>query len=864
MRPDQWARIKPIFAEAAERPSAERPDFIKSRCDGDESLVAEIESLLGAYDQAGSFIEDLPEQTAATESDCDIDRMIGRKIGAYELVRELGRGGMGSVYLASRADDEFRKFVAVKLINSNLDNESINRRFRNERQILASLEHPNIARLLDGGTTEEGSPYFVMEYIEGKPIRDYCDDRRLNTDQRLRLFRDVCSAVHYSHQNLVVHRDLKPGNILVTENGTAKLLDFGIAKVIGSSTDFVEASLTTSHVMTPEYASPEQVRGEIVTTSSDTYSLGVILYEMLSGHRPYRVLGLSTLEILRAICEQEPERPSTAVGRAETTNGLTDIKSTTPEEISKARDSQPDRLRRKLSGDLDNIVLKAMRKEPQRRYGSVEQFSEDIRRHLEGLPVLARKDTFLYRAGKFARRNKLGVCAAAVIVLLLIAGVAGVLRQTVIARQQRARAEKRFNEVRELAHSFMFRFHDAIKNLAGATEARQLVVSESLSYLNSLAEEASDDPGLQRELADAYAKLADIQGLPGASNLGDRAGALSSFKKAIAIREFLVGAASATVDDRRQLADLYGRCSTVAEGPDKLEYARKGLQNLNLVLSADPTSEKVRVSMGVSHYFIGQQLAATGDLSGAVENFRTMESIDRELLEADPANKAYQHDLALACKKIGGVLITTGDLSAATESYKKALEIERALIALDANNASMRLDISYTLSDLALILRKTRDYAGALKAASESLSIREELSAADPKDERARFALAAIYHRIGNLHLETEEFEDALQDFTRCLEVRQVLAASSSAKASDKLNVVDAFCMTAESHSGIASKAQSAVDRRRHWQNARSDYQRALDISDGLEKQGVKMGPQHQPSQLRENIAKCEAETRKH
>lgn len=863
MKPDQWARIKPIFAEAAERPSSERPEFIKSQCDGDEILIAEIESLLRAYDEAGSFIEDSP-QHAAPENDRDIDRMIGRKIGAYELVRELGRGGMGSVYLASRADDEFRKLVAVKLINSNFDNESIIRRFRNERQILASLEHPNIARLLDGGTTEDGSPYFVMEYIEGKPIRDYCDAHRLNTDRRLRLFQDVCSAVHYSHQNLVVHRDLKPSNILVTENGTVKLLDFGIAKLIGGSAGFVEATLSTSREMTPEYASPEQVRGEAVNTSTDTYSLGVMLYELLSGHRPYRVAAMSTLEILRAICEQEPERPSTAAGRTETTNGSSGATGITPEEISKARDSQPDRLRRKLAGDLDNIVLKAMRKEPQRRYGSVEQFSEDLRRYLVGLPVLARKDTFSYRAGKFARRNKLAVIAAAIIVLLLATGVAGVARQTVVARRQRARAEKRFNEVRELAHSFMFKFHDAIKNLAGATEARQLVVNESLEYLNSLAEEALDDPGLQRELADAYTKLADIQGFAGASNLGDKAGALSSFSKAIAIRESLVGASSATIDDRRQLADLYSRLSVVVEGPDKLEYARKGLQTLDQVLAEDPANEKVRLSTGLSHYFIGQQLAATGDLNGALESFRKMQSIDRELLQSDPANKAYQHDLALSCKKIGGVLITTGDLSAATESYNKALEIERAQIASDANNASIRLDMSYTLSDLALILRKTKDYAGALKAANESLAIREELSAADPKDERARISLAAIYHRIGNLHLEIEEFEGALQDFRRCLEIRQVLAASNPAKASVKLDVVDAFCMTAESQSGVASKTKSSIERRRQWQNARSDYQHALEISDVLDKQGVKMGAQHQPAALREKIAECEAELRKH
>jgi hypothetical protein len=403
-----------------------------------------------------------------------------------------------------------------------------------------------------------------------------------------------------------VHRDLKPSNILVTEDGTVKLLDFGIAKLIGASAGFGEASLATSRVMTPEYASPEQVRGETITTSSETYSLGVMLYELLCGHRPYRVATTSPLEMIRAICEQEPERPSTAVGRTETANTSAGETSVTPEAVSKARDSQPDRLRRQLAGDLDNLVLKAMRKEPQRRYSSVEQFSEDLRRYLDGLPVMARKDTFSYRSGKFVRRNKLGVSAAAIIVLLLTLGVAGIARQTVIANRQRVRAEKRFNEVRELAHSFMFTFHDAIKNLAGATAARQLVVTESLEYLNSLADESSDDPSLQRELGEAYHKLAEIQGVPGASNLGDKAGAAGSLRKAIAIRESLISSRAATVGDRVNLAESYSRLSSVLAGPERLESALKGQAILESLLAADPNNERLLMAAGLNYQYVGQ------------------------------------------------------------------------------------------------------------------------------------------------------------------------------------------------------------------------------------------------------------------
>ena len=863
MKPDRWALIKPIFAEAAEQPAAERAAFIRSRCNGDDLLVAEIESLLGAHDQAGSFIEGLPDvSTSASRDEQGPDKMIGRLVGAYELVREIGRGGMGSVYLATRADEQFRKLVAVKLIKADLDNESITRRFRNERQILASLDHPNIGRLLDGGATEDGSPYFVMEYIEGKPIRDYCDAHRLSTDERLKLFRDVCSAVHYSHQNLVVHRDLKPSNILVTEDGTIKLLDFGIAKLIGASASFGEASLATSRVMTPEYASPEQVRGATITTSSDTYSLGVMLYELLCGHRPYRVATTSPLEMIRAICEQEPERPSTAVGRTETTNTSAGETSVTPEAVSKARDSQPDRLRRQLAGDLDNIVLKAMRKEPQRRYSSVEQFSEDLRRYLDGLPVLARKDTFSYRAGKFVRRNKLGVSAAAIIVLLLTLGVAGIARQTVIANRQRARAEKRFNEVRELAHSFMFTFHDAIKNLAGATAARQLVVSESLEYLNSLADESSDDPSLQRELGEAYHKLAEIQGVPGGSNLGDKAGAAGSLRKAIAIRESLNSSRAATVEDRVALAESYNRLSSVLAGPERLESALKGQANLESLLAADPNNERLLMSAGSSYQSVGQYFSGSGDLAGALANYRKMQSIFQTLAESGTANASNKHDLALACKKVGAVLIATGDLAAAAENYNRALEIEGALIASHPDNASMRLDISYTLSDLALIHRKSKDYPGALKFGRESMAIREELCAADPKDQRARTALAAIYSRVGNIMFEAEDFEGALKHLRRSLEIKEATISESS--PAEKASIEDDYCSIGLTHAAAAASTRTgASERRRHWQDARSAFQRALDMNSDLEKHGVHVSAECTTDQLTQRIARCEAELRK-
>jgi len=315
------------------------------------------------------------------------------RIGPYRVLKELGRGGMGRVYLATRADEQYQKGVAIKVIGADVDRDEVVSRFRRERQILASLDHPNISRFLDGGATPDGRPYFVMEYVDGRAIDQYCDRERLSIPERLKLFRQLCSAVEYAHRNLIVHRDIKPGNILVSTEGVPKLLDFGIAKLVNPRFSG-NAGTMTGLVMTPEYASPEQVRGEPVTTTSDVYSLGVLLYLLLTGHPPYRFKSRQTVDVLRAVCDDEPEKPSTAVGRTQHAGG-----GPKPEDVSLAREENPQQLRRRLSGDLDTMLLKALRKEPSRRYPSVEAFSEDIRRYLEGLPIRARKATFSYRTG---------------------------------------------------------------------------------------------------------------------------------------------------------------------------------------------------------------------------------------------------------------------------------------------------------------------------------------------------------------------------------------------------------------------------------------------------------------------------------
>ncbi len=427
MLPEKWQRIKRIFESAAELEPERREAFILEACAGDEEMAGELRSLLTAHESAGEFIQAPAAESVAIAEHLD-SALPYERLGPYRLLERIGAGGMGSVYLAERDDKEFRKRVAIKVVSRGMNTDFILRRFRQERQILAGLSHPNITMLLDGGATPDGLPYFVMELVEGQPILAYCEERGLTLRERLELFRTVCEAVQYAHRNRVVHRDVKPSNILVTPEGIPKLLDFGIARMFETGADgrVGEQTLLTRSLMTPEYASPEQVRGEPATPASDIYSLGVVLYELLTRRLPYRVETPTPQAIAVAVCEQEPEKPSAAALRPTTHSG-------------KPRASEPPKdtdLGRSLRGDLDSIVLMTLSKEPGRRYASASEFSEDIRRHLAGLPVQAREGSKPYRAGKFILRHRGGVTAAVLAIIILLVGVAIWMRWPGIGTRQ--------------------------------------------------------------------------------------------------------------------------------------------------------------------------------------------------------------------------------------------------------------------------------------------------------------------------------------------------------------------------------------------------------------------------------------------
>ena len=733
MTPERWQAVQRIFHEALERPAGERAGFLVDAAAGDAELEAEVATLLASADTDEEFLETPagppPEAPRA-------------RIGPYDVVREIGHGGMGTVYLAMRADEQFRKRVAIKVVRRGMDTEAVLRRFRQERQILAGLDHPNIARLLDGGNTEDGLPYLVMEHVEGEPVTAWCDRHSLALRERVALFRTICAAVQFAHQNLVVHRDLKPGNIFVTADGAPKLLDFGVAKLLnpevsGQTLDLTGASV---RVFTPEYASPEQVRGDRITTTSDVYSLGVLLHEILTGRRP---------------------------------------------------SGEAARTKRTLPTDLETIVSMATREEPARRYASAEQLAEDLRRYLEGLPVKARRDTFPYRSGKFLKRHKAGVAAAALVTLSLVGGIVATARQARIAEAEHARAERRLEDVRKLASSFLFEFHDSIRNLPGSTPARELIVRRALEYLGTLAKESRGDRTLQRDLAEAYEKLADVQGLSGGAGLGDSPGALASMKAAVQIREGLVASDPADVSDRGLLAKALGAWgSALATSGDiagAVAASRRAVELLEAAVAQKPKDPQLLRSVALAHFFLSNRLSSASDKAGCIEEMRKSLALYEGLRAELPRDVGLRRAVALCNKYIASALIEdlrlTKDYESALDGYRRSLEIEDVLVVEDPTNALFKRDLSHSLAGRGQVLFYAGRNAEATDDYRRAIALRKELVAADPKDAGARFSLARAYTKLGRYQVGAGDTQAALATLGEGLPLYAELQAADPTNA---------------------------------------------------------------------------------
>jgi serine/threonine protein kinase/tetratricopeptide (TPR) repeat protein len=833
---DRDQRVEQIVKQALDAPPYERQAILNSACEGDPELRVEVDHLVDEFARtqplAGSTafegptgsLDDAPTVAISVQEQEELLRE--RDIGPYRIVRRLGQGGMGDVYLAERIDAQFRKQVAIKLIKLGMDTEFVVRRFRNERQILASLDHPNIARLLDGGTTNDGRPYFVMEYIEGETICAYSDGNRLSTVERLELFQKICAAVHYAHQNLVIHRDIKPSNILVTRDGVPKLLDFGIAKLLNPELagETVEATAGAIRLMTPEYASPEQVKGEQITTATDVYALGVVLYELLTGHRPYRLTSHQPHEIVRVICGVEPERPSTAVGRIETvptTDGSKPV-SITPENVSRMREGQPDKLRRRLRGDLDNIVLMAMRKEPSRRYLSVAQLSNDIQRHLEHKPVIARADTFWYRSGKFVRRNKLAVVAVALIFLTLIGGI-------VSTTIERRRAERRFNDVRQLTNSFLFEFHDAIKDLPGSTAARELVVKKAIEYLDSLAGEASGDASLQRELAAAYDKVGDLQGGLYQSSLGDTEGAQMSYQKALRIREALAVRQPSDTEVKEGLSASYARLGgltwTRGEPAGAAEWHHKALAIDEQLLAAEPNNPKRQYNLGATLIDYGFMLAASDKVDEGLEVLKEAMPIFESLVQSEPTNQKYQDALATAYERVATVLVLgVSEGGEALDYYRKSLAIREKLFSMAPINTDYIRGVAASYSNIGDTEVKMGNQAGAIESYEKALNRLAKISEDDPQNLQFRQDAAVVAANLAASFAAVGKGDQAFNYGTRAREDLEKMLAGDPTSVLLRFRVAIAHESLGDACLALSSDTKNTTIQRKQYLTQAKDW----------------------------------------
>lgn len=705
---DEWQRLNEIFEAAVELSSADQKVFLDRKCAGDGKLRAEAERLLDAAErirQDDFLSEDafrVGARVISHESGHRTDE--GLQVGKFRIVSEIAHGGMGTVYLADR--DDFKQSVALKLIRHGLDSAEILRRFRIERDVLASLSHPNIARLLDGGTTDDGRPFLAIEYVEGERIDRYCDTHKLDLNARLRLFRQVCAAVAYAHQHLTVHRDLKPSNILVTPDGEPKLLDFGIAKIL-AATGLADETAAADRLLTPEYASPEQLRGEKISTASDIYSLGVLLYELLTGRRPFEVKNQSAFEIVEAVCDREPPAPSS--------RGVTDP----------ADGSKPLIPAAQLKGDLDNIIVTALRKDPASRYASVEQLSDDIRRYLEGLPVTARPATFKYRAGKFVRRNRVAVASASIAIAALIAGAATASWQAVVARSEKSRAEKRFNEVRSLANKFVSDWHEGIREDGISPEIRGRLADISSEYLTRLATE-SEDPGILREAADAHIKLGHVYAYFMIDNEKARRSLLAAQQLSRRLLENNAAdkaARSLLIQSLSKYDEFFGLEDLEAVAQRKLEQIDLREKNI----ADDPNDIAEMRHLALAHELLGWPLVQLGRPDEAREHYRRSDELHRqriELLEAQPPTSKDLARLSYSLTdRASNLAYNLGEPAPSIEPMRRAFAVAKEALSMPDADRTARMAVIDSGHELGVMLRRAaHDHEGSITQLREVIA----------------------------------------------------------------------------------------------------------------------------------------------
>jgi eukaryotic-like serine/threonine-protein kinase len=724
MQNAEWTKIKHVFNQTLDLPRNERESFLANH---DSSVKKEVIELLKSHENAEEFIV----EPAAVEFGLSQDLVVGIVIDDYKIIAPIGVGGMGTVYLAERIG--FEQKVAIKLIKRGMDTRAVLKRFKLERQILSRLNHPNIAKLLDGGETPEGLPYFVMEYIEGETITKFCESHQFDVNERLELFQKVCNAISYAHSNLIVHRDIKPSNIIVTNDGIPKLLDFGIAKLLDNNLD---NTATQARMFTPEYASPEQINGLPITTATDVYSLGVVLYELLSGVRPFTSKSRSYGEIANLVLTVEPIRPSYAWRDAEKTKDDTETRRKGNTKKNQSLTASPRRtISASISPDVDNIILKALRKESERRYQSVSDFSEDIKRHQNGLPVTATADSTRYRFSKFVQRHRQGVAISAAVSLLIfsLSGVA--IYQGIVAVRERGKAERSFAELRKTANELMTETNDSLVKIQGSVKIRRNLVEKSIAMLDSIAAEKPDDLTILKELADGYTTL--------------------GHKQNFEFREF-----------RNSIANI-----------------SKAVELRRQILLKTPQDSEAKLRLLNALDALGEAQYGFGERENLFLNLAEREKILRELYQAEPNNLQHLNSLAGFLSGMSGHFTEFGDV-AKSKSYKQeSLSLtgeaikqfeSKELTALETQN------YAYAFSSKALILKDLDNVDEALVNHEKSSEIAKKAFEMDAKLEPA-FNLTIRSQRYkADIYRERKQFDKALEMYQ--ISLNRILNGIENAK----------------------------------------------------------------------------------
>ncbi len=860
MEPAIWNQIKEAYTQAKGIPLAELDHFIREL---PPEIEADVRALLAADRDAGAFIEQ-PYLIESGRFVPDVnDDLTGREIGEYRLIEKIGSGGMGTVYLAEHEGEGFSKRVALKFIKRGMDTSAVLKRFILERQILANLEHPNIARMLDGGSTGDGLPYFVMEYVEGEPITRYCDRHGLDARGRIELFIDVCSAVSYAHQKLVVHRDLKPSNILVTDNAEPKLLDFGIGKLLSPDrlSDSETVTATQFRVLTPEYASPEQIRGEPTTTATDVFSLGVVLYELLTGVRPFRNVSTSASF---PVTGEEPKKPSLAVlfdHRATSDAKATargDHRLTGGESASPATQrSVPDP--RTLRGDLDNIVLKALRNEPERRYRSVQELIEDLDRYLTGMPVKATADTMTYRVGKFVKRHRAGLAATAFAGFLLTGTTSVAVWQAVKADRERATADARSADIRRLANSLVFDVHDSIRDLPGSTPARREIVARALEYLDKLAKEGPKEMSLQLELATGLERVGDVQGNPLGPNLGETDAAITSYAKALDIRESIFDELSD--DERYKTALLHSKLFRTFQIGGKWAEAEQHCTRATSILDgltcSDRSNPLYSVTAARFHLELGdmQQTREPADFDSAVANYEAAISLCRSIVSTEEADTKGRdgmslndkiHDvLQMVYRRLGERYESQNDNARALVAFRDALtESEALLSSIGPQKAQVELVFAIALANVGRLEAVTGSGVKGLANVNRSIEILRKAASGDSKNYLAASQLGLAYWNSGTVHSILDDPSAAMADFQRALNIQTALKKGNENDPYNLANLADTYASIA----GVHEKAKRLSE-------SRSAYQKSFDLWNSMKDAGTLPGYYaHKPRQLQDSI----------